>query len=92
MITILRSSRILHRMVILAVLVVGLSFVAMVKNAAPVHAAPCCSECDANEQYCLNLCDWGNPNGDPNCPYQHLSDCYQDMLLYSCWAHCVMSC
>jgi hypothetical protein len=91
MVTILRSSRILHRMVILTVLVVGLSFVVMVKNAAPVHAAPCCSECDANEQYCLNYCNWGT--GDPNCyPYQNLSACYQDFLIYSCWAHCVMSC
>jgi hypothetical protein len=89
MISILHSSRILHRMVILAVLVAGLSFVVMVKNATPVHAAPCCFECDEAAEYCLNVCDWGAPGGDPNCVYKHVSDCYQEYGVYFCWAHCV---
>jgi hypothetical protein len=48
------------RLLLLASLVGGLAFVAM--NPQPAHATPCCSDCDAELQACIDSC-----NGDSQC-------------------------
>lgn len=86
------ASGLLRRAMILGVLVVGLAFFTTFGNSSQANMAPCCSDCEAREQMCWNLCDWGNPLGDPNCPYKDLQDCYADHHVWQCYAVCTMSC
>jgi hypothetical protein len=68
-----------RRLLLLASLICGLVFVAM--NPQPAYARPCCSECDARLQACIDGC-----NGDSQCEIE----C--ERSVNGCYAVCDDSC
>ena len=78
------TSKILQKVVILSILVVGLVFIAASDNVQTVQAAPCCSECPgggdpiAAEEACFMQC-----GGFNSCFYSCRNQAY------NCYSHCI---
>jgi hypothetical protein len=70
--------RLLRKLTMLVVLLAGLA-IASSNLAGPAAAAPCCSDCEAADQYCYTL------------PPAEQQQCLQDNFRW-CWRWCSFSC
>ena len=77
------KSRMLQKMLILAVLFGGLAFVITSNNNSTVNAARCCSECQELEEFC------DQNSGCADCPYKTYDQCEAAQGIISCMSTCV---
>src|SRR5687767_4831196 len=74
-------SRILGKFLILSILTAGLIFVISSSNQTQsVLAAPCCSQCEADENICFSEGHGGYPS------YWECAEAYQ---IYDCYSTCI---